>query len=32
MFDGLVLYNDDNFKEYEDLLEYFSELIAKYNS
>jgi hypothetical protein len=29
MFDGLVLYNDDNFKEYEDLLEYFSELVAK---
>ena len=31
MFDGLVLYNDENFKEFieEDLLEYFSRLIAR---
>lgn len=30
MFDGLVLYNDDNLKAEKDLLEYFSELVAKY--
>jgi len=30
MFDGLVLYNDENFKKVEGLLEYFSEIVAKY--
>jgi hypothetical protein len=30
MFDGLVLYNDENFKMVEGLLEYFSEIVAKY--
>ena len=30
MFDGLILYNDENFKMVEGLLEYFSEMVAKY--
>lgn len=30
MFDGLVLYNDENFKMVDGLLEYFSEIVAKY--
>jgi len=29
MFDGLVLYNDENFKMVEGILEYFSEIVAK---